>query len=229
MENSCLLNKTSLSKLNKDEIVEYTLKLQKSIFEKITSFEEKLLKLESELSISKTINTRLVSQLEFVERKCASNEQYSRRECIEVVGIPSNISDDKIEDEIVTILNDINLSVTKDSFQACHRLKKNDRVIVKFKNRKDCASSLKNKRLLKDIDYNNKFGCKRLYINESLCGFYRGLWNKCKKLKNLGHIYSFFVSNGNVKIRFNENGNAFSIGHDNDLIKYFPSIDFSLL
>ena len=229
MEHGKLLNKSSLTKLTKDEIVEYTINLQINIFEKIASFEEKLLKLESELAISKNDNSRLVTQLELVERKCASNEQYSRRECVEVIGIPSTTTDEKLENEVVSILNDIDVNISSDSLQACHRLKRNNRVIIKFKNRKDCMLSLKNKKMLKDIDYSSKFGSSRLYINESLCGFYRGLWNKCKKLRNIGKIHSFYVSNGNVKIRINEHGNALSIGHDNDLIKYFPSVDFSLL
>jgi len=134
------------------------------------------------------------------------------------VGIPCSITDDDLENEVVAILSDIDVNVTTESFQACHRLKKKDRVIVKFKNRKDCMHSLKNKKMLREINYSKKYGSKMLYINESLCGFYRGLWNKCKKLKNIEKI-----------LRINENGNALSIGHDNDFIKYFPSIDFSLL
>ena len=62
--------------------------------------------------------------LVFVERKCARNEQYSRRECIEIVGIPCSITDDDLENEVVTILSDIDVNVTAESFQACHRLKK---------------------------------------------------------------------------------------------------------
>jgi len=226
---TCLLNKVSLSKLSKDEIMEYTLKLQRTIFEKISSFEEKLTKLESELFVSKNVNSHLVTQLEYVKRKCASNEQYSRRECIEIVGLPSSIDNDILEDEVVNLLNEIDVPVSKDSFQACHKLKKKDRIIVKFKNRKDCLLTLKNKKTLNEFDFSSKYNVKKLYINESLCGYYRGLWNKCKKLLNAKLISSFFVSNGNVKIRLNEHGNAITIGHDNDLCKYFPSVDFTTL
>ena len=38
-----------------------------------------------------------------------------------------------------------------------------------------------------------------MLINESLCAYYRGLWNKCTKAKGMGKLNVFFVSNGAIK------------------------------
>ena len=38
-----------------------------------------------------------------VEQKSWSNEQYSRRECLEIVGIPKTVSDSSLEEAAVNI------------------------------------------------------------------------------------------------------------------------------
>ena len=47
-------------------------------------------KLESDLAISRYVNNQLTNQLILVERKCWANKQYSRRECLEISGIPES-------------------------------------------------------------------------------------------------------------------------------------------
>ena len=61
---------TTLTKINKEQ----------------TDVRNKFTKLESDLAISKNINSKLSSQLTKVERKCWANEQYPRRESLEYPG-----------------------------------------------------------------------------------------------------------------------------------------------
>ena len=56
-----------------------------------------VIRLESEVSILRRVNDELQKQLISTERQCWVNAQYSRRECIEVAGIPSSVSDDNLE------------------------------------------------------------------------------------------------------------------------------------
>ena len=69
--------------------------------------------------------------------------------------------------------------------EACHRLGINsDSTIVKFSSRKDCEHTMRVKKDLKDRDATEldlPAGTK-LYINDSLCPYCRGLWNETKKL-----------------------------------------------
>ena len=37
-------------------------------------------------------------------------------------------------------------------------------------------------------------GSGKLFINRSLCPYYKVLWSKSKKLQNLGKIHSFSIS-----------------------------------
>ena len=63
----------------------------------------------------------------------------------------------------------------------------------------------------------------------SLCVYYRGLWNKCKKLKGMGKLHVSFVSNGTIKVKILENDRAKLTTQAADLKKMFPDIDIDNL
>ena len=107
--------------------------------------------------------------------------------------------------------------------------KKNDRVIIKFSKRKECLQVLSVKKDLKNldmIDIGLPEKCK-VFVNQSLCPYYKLLWPKSKKLHSIGKIHNFFISNGTIKIKRNEGSSSLAITHDSDFEKYFPSIDLS--
>ena len=165
-----------------------------------------------------------------IERQCWKNAQYSRREFFEVVGLPSSIEDKDLEPTVCRVLQHIGVGITGEGIEACHRLnKQSDRTIVKFLRRKDCEHVMRKKselRKLKPSELDLPNGTK-LYINESLCPYYRGLWNQCKKLWNKQGIFSFFTVNGSIRIKIRENGPYNIITH-NDLKDIFPDEDFTI-
>ena len=64
-------------------------------------------------------------------------------------------------------------------------------------------------------------GETKVFINESLCLYYKKLWPKCKSLWSAGHISAFWVRNGSLRIKLS-NGSVSIITHDCDLEKLFP-------
>ena len=64
-----------------------------------------------------------------------------------------------------------------------------------------------------------------VFVNQSLCPYYKSLWSKSKKLLSLGKIHSFFVSNSTIKLKLQENGEPVAITHSSDFRKYFPDVD----
>ena len=139
-------------------------------------------RLESEVSILRRVNDELQKQL-----ICWANAQYSRRECIEVAGIPSTVSDNNLENKILKIFDKLGVPINPNNIEACHRIKKgSDRTIVKFNKRKDCQQIMRVKKDLKNMTFTDidlPVGTT-LYLNESLCSYYRWLWSNCKKLRN---------------------------------------------
>ena len=78
--------------------------------------------MESDISVSKNVSSLLTEQMNNVERQCWAKAQYSRCECLEVVGIPSSVNVKGLEGKICTIFNRIGVAVKPDDIEACHRL-----------------------------------------------------------------------------------------------------------
>ena len=136
----------------------------------------------------------------------------------------------RIEHTLCKIFNSIGFGIGEDRIEARHRLTKSDRTIVKIFRRKDCQHLMPIKKGLKDFNPTNLSfpeGIK-IYINDSLCPYYRALWNECKKLWNNKKIYSYFTVNGTVRIKQVENGPYKSITHINDLRALFPEEQISM-
>ena len=101
---------------------------------------------------NQNVNEKLVNQLTEIERLCWVNAQYSRRECLEVVGIPTSIANDLLEANVSNVFDKFGFHVEGKDIQACHRLKDADRAIVKFSNRKDSLQILCVKKDFKSLD-----------------------------------------------------------------------------
>ena len=64
-----------------------------------------------------------------MERQCWSNAQYSRRECIEVVGIPGSVNNNELEVKVLTVFQKNGCELSPQDLEACHSLGKTDFLI----------------------------------------------------------------------------------------------------
>ena len=101
----------ALKKLTKEEfsnmVIDYQNKFDNmlsNINAELTSLRDRFTKMESQLLVTRRVNDNLVKQNRILERKCATNEQYSRRECSEIWGIPDSISNINLEETVLKIL-----------------------------------------------------------------------------------------------------------------------------
>ena len=62
-----------------------------------------------------------------------TNVQYSRREYIDIVGIPHEVSGEVLEEKDLKIFGKLGCNISPDRIEVCHRNgRTNDTVIVKF-------------------------------------------------------------------------------------------------
>ena len=205
---------SSLIKLTREELANIVLECRHkfdnslgSINAELLELKTKFTKMESDLAISRNVNVKLVEFLVVTERKCWANEQYSRRECLEISGIPESVSDNALEDKIQGVLRGIDVEVDTENIESGHHLKgkgSNGKVILKLSKRKDAEKIKLNKKKLKNIDH------------KKMCGYYKLLWSKFKKLFLEKKIASFWVTNGTVKVKL-LNDQIRSITHEVDL------------
>ena len=166
-----------------------------------------------------------------LERQCWANAQYSRRECLEIVSIPRSVDDNSLKEKVIQVFEKFGCNIDSSNIEASHRIiKRNDRVIVKFSRRKDCQQVLSVKKNLQKLKMEDigLTGDNKVFINHSLCPYYRVLWSKSKVLLNMGKINRLMVLSGTVKVKISKISAPISITHADDFTKYFPDVDLSL-
>ena len=72
--------------------------LNDHLLEDVQNIRDTFKHMESELSVVKNFNHLLSKRLVDMERQCWANAQYSRRECLELVGIPKSFKDDVLRE-----------------------------------------------------------------------------------------------------------------------------------
>ena len=95
-------------------------------------------KLEADIQVSRNVNSKLSERLLTMERRCYANEQYSRRECLEISGIPASVADKDLESKVLEILEEIDVPIDPTLVEDCHRLPSkgsSKKVIVKLNRR----------------------------------------------------------------------------------------------
>ena len=148
-----------------------------------------------------------------------------------ISGIPANISDDALEAEIVNNLYYLGVhNVSKKEISACHRLGKRHsspyppRVIVKFINRKivdktlELAAAGNWRSIKKEMGHNLRFYSSLSPKNDLV-------FKSCKKLKEDGDIYCYFIRSGYVMVVEKEGDKPFKILHPQVLRQQY-NIDF---
>ena len=136
--------RSQLEYLSKNELIDELMSIEDisskvaNLTTRFDDFSRRFEILSSELAVSKNCNRLLserIIQLE-LERNAVNNAQYHRHESIEVSPVPASIDNEGLEDSICKALSLTGHEDIPDDLQACHRLKKKETVIVKFKFRK---------------------------------------------------------------------------------------------
>ena len=182
-------------------------------------------KLESDVIIIKQVNTRLCDKMKLLERQCWANKQYSRRECLEISGVPESITDNDLEGKVLKLLENIDVKVHPDHIETCHWINSNagpKKVVIKMSRRKDADKIRRAKKKLKGLNLSSIGINSAVYINDSLCRYYKNLWAKCKKLWLNKFIHGFWTSHGSIRLKLTKTGNVRVITRNADLKKLFP-------
>ena len=176
----------ALDKLSKKNVIDLVLVLQNKletgnteVLDEIRKLNANFAKLESELIVTKKVNSELQKHVVDLERQCWANAQYSRRECLELAGIPSTVGHDELEGKVVDILNKVGSNIDNDKTEACHRISRNnDRVIIKFSRRKDCQHVLSVKRDLKKLNMDESKSKKLHSMGKFITSLYQMVQSK---------------------------------------------------
>ena len=195
------MTRAQVDNLSREELIEELLKFSditdklNGLNNRFEDFIKKYDELHSELLISKNCNSLLLKRITNLERDAVNNAQYVRRETIEINPIPQSIPNTDLEIKVCQALSLTGTTVTPDDLQACHHMKNKEKVIVKFKDRKQrnkvifSRKELKSKgKQLRELQFGSP-----LFINDSMCCENPSLFYKCCQLKNVRKLFFFLV------------------------------------
>ena len=92
--------------------------------DQICKFNENFEKLRSELTVAKQVDSVLCERIVSMERQCWANAHYSRRECLELVGVPRSVSDGDLEETVLKIFEKVGCTIEGNNIETCHRISK---------------------------------------------------------------------------------------------------------
>ena len=187
--------------------------------EKFNEFTSKYDKVYSELQQCKRFNSHLLSRTIQLERNTVTNSQYNRRQTIQLNHVPAEIHEGVLEKSICKALSLTGVNVVPEDLYACHRIKRSDRVIVKFKCRKQKQSLMYKRKILSTNAQeltNLKFS-GRLLVREGMSHENQQLAYKCRQLKIARKIHSTWFFNNVVNIKLTEHGRIHKIFHVTDI------------
>ena len=117
------LTEAALKKMSKDDVIALTLEYQakfSSTVASIADLKSDYRRLDSELSIPRSVNSKLCDRVTSLEHQCWASNQYSRRECLEITGLPENIENGNLEDLTLKALNEIGVNIDSKNVEDCH-------------------------------------------------------------------------------------------------------------
>ena len=222
-----VLTRSQYENMSKEELIQELTDINSSfvndingkltdLSERFNEFTSTYDKVYSELLQCKSFNSHLLTRIIQLEHNAVTNSQYSRRETIELNPVPAEIHEDVLEESICKALSLTGVNVVPED---CHRMKRSDRVIVKFKCCKQKQPFIyKCKNLgTKSQELTNLKFSRRLFVSESMPNENQQLAYKCRQLKSARKIHSTRFFNNAVNIKLMENGRIHKIFHVTDI------------
>ena len=80
--------------------------------------------------------TRLIQ----IERRLAEPEQYTRRECVDIVGLPGNLKGEELEAAVLDVFEVAGVPMEERDFHPIHKLRNTRVVIANVCNRRDATA-----------------------------------------------------------------------------------------
>lgn len=217
------------------EEIKRSLNFMSSELAKVTSQQERLLKLVDEVTTLKIMMREKDTRISTLELRIDELEQYTRRDDLVITGIKTRhrtyaraaaraeTTEDapreelqSLEQQVVDFLNKNNINIRKEAISACHTLPSRSEnsvpaVVIRFISRKNRNDVLMQAKKLKERT--------NVYINKHLTRKNGGIAREARMLRKWKKITGTWTWNGNVWIR-EQDGSAKVIKTLKELEKY---------
>ena len=175
----------------------------------------------------KTTKENLRKQKEESERQWAHQddlEQYSRKNSLEIHGIPQDAYP-STEAAVIKVAEALNITVEPENIEISHKLNHGRAIIVKFCSHKVKSKLYKERTKLKDVKISELFPSypssgqqrQRIFINENLTAYRRRIIKEANKRRQEGTLFSVWTLDGKIYIKTSPDGSPVRIFSEEDL------------
>ena len=160
---------------------------------------------EENISLKNRIKT-LESQFESSVLIRNKMNQYRRRNNVVVDGVLPSVKNRELEDKCIEILGKIDIKIHEIDIEACHRLGKSSKIIIRFVNRNFCLKVLAKKSEVHDMKKEKltEIGLLetvKLFVRPNVSPYNKEISFNCGELRRKGNIYSTWFDFGSVFIK----------------------------
>lgn len=216
-------HKTSTREFNKsyeamnEKLIENTNALKEQT-EKVKQYFEKIEDLVSE-------NKVLKDKIQQLEDRLDETEQYSRRNCVEIQGLP--VQNNDVIQTVKDLGSALGMEIQDSMIDACHTLgrkpnsKEPSGIIVKFVRRVNADDMLAKRRAKRDFStrHLNLTSDYPIYVNESLTSARRRLLAMAREERKKHGYKWLWVRGGKILLRKEDNGPVIFVKCQADLQK----------
>lgn len=206
-------------------------KLSQSIKEthtKLDSQAERLQDLITKTFLLEEENCKLQEENANLKLLVDDQEQYSRRNCVEIHGLPET-NGENVSAEVIKIGRAIGMPISSEMIDNCHRLGRKGKngsspairgVIVKFVRNIDKETFIVKRKVKRNLSA-SELGHDvphNIYVNENLTQHRRSLMASARKLKRDYKLAYVWTKNGNIFVRERDHSPAVLIKTQKDII-----------
>ena len=197
-------------------------KLNASLREELTKTKKELQFTKQELNQEKD---------ETLKVWCAFDdlEQYTRKNTLEIHGIPEHVYSDT-ESTVIKIANALHVNIQPDDIEISHKLKGKEGkrpIIVKFSSHKSKSKLYKERTKFRSIKITDIFPSytaatesnrDRIYINENLTPYRKDLLKEANQRKKNNLLRSVWTLDGQIYVKTSPDGERIRIFSTDDLV-----------
>ena len=153
-------------------------------------------------------NITLKKQLKSTQLELDEQQQYSRRNTVEVYGVPEEANENTL-DVVKNVGRVLDIKITDDMVDNCHRLPRRPHqttsgIIVKFVRCRDKELFLQRRKVKRNLNTTHLgyTSNETVYVNQSLTPYRKRIFNQARLLKQQkGYAYLWVDTSGNIKLR----------------------------
>ena len=205
------------------------------VLKKLETHEAEHKEIITENKILKSTVQSLGNKVEKLKETLNEMEQYSRRECLEIQGIPASSEVEMSSNKTVVKIGELmGIDIDEDDISVSHRLpvsskykgKTHDpKIIVKLIRRDVKEQFYRSRKELKNVttQHLGYSVANHIFVNESLTGMNKELFRDCLKAKKDLNFTYVWTSNGKINMHKDQLSQVIHIRNKNALLKLLQS------